>query len=143
MNPYGRPPIPLSVKMGKATLPDKAACWPWPGKRNKHGYGVISHGRRDYLAHRVAAGMMERVGEGVVRHNCDNPPCVNPAHLTVGTHADNVADTKAKKRFRNQKKTHCVQGHALKEGNLYTNNKGHRICATCARAAVKRYQERK
>ena len=70
-------------------------CWPWMAARVR-GYGAISvPGSRIRQAHVVAwelhhgqslpAGM-------VVRHRCDNPPCTNPAHLIVGTHADNVAD---------------------------------------------------
>lgn len=68
-------------------------CWEWRGYRNG-GYGRIRVAGRSVLAHRVSyetwvgpipAGMQ-------VRHRCDNPPCINPAHLEVGTHLDNMHD---------------------------------------------------
>ncbi|MDF3046723.1 MAG: sle1 [Ornithinibacter sp.] len=72
-------------------------CWPWTAATNEHGYGVIRpEGRRSgptLKAHRVALQLAGVDVEGqVVRHSCDNPPCVNPLHLTVGSQADNIAD---------------------------------------------------
>ena len=70
-------------------------CWEWTLARNK-GYGVIStHGSRIRGAHTVAWELAnnQKLPPGmVIRHSCDNPPCTNPAHLLLGTHADNVAD---------------------------------------------------
>ena len=78
-------------------------CWPWTAATNEHGYGVMRPmGRRSgptIKAHRVSlmlAGV--EVGDLVVRHSCDNPPCVNPAHLSVGTKADNSADMVSRDR---------------------------------------------
>lgn len=79
-------------------------CWPWTGEVNGMGYGrldVWSGGKRQrYLAHRLMlrfAGQPPAVGE-VVMHACDNPICVNPGHLSVGTQADNLEDMRAKGR---------------------------------------------
>jgi len=70
-------------------------CWEWQGGTDK-GYGVFKD--RSYhtiKAHRMAyilAHDIELGSEEVVRHTCDNPPCCNPNHLILGTHADNVRD---------------------------------------------------
>lgn len=75
-------------------------CWLWTGHRSKRGYGKFWAGR-SLLAHRVSAALDYRnpVGQEVC-HECDNPPCVNPAHLWVGTHSDNMRDAVAKGRHK-------------------------------------------
>ena len=78
-------------------------CWEWTGAKNEHGYGVMRpEGRRHgptIKAHRVALILAGRDVEGLVAcHRCDNPPCVNPAHLFLGTQKQNVADMHAKGR---------------------------------------------
>lgn len=76
-------------------------CWNWNGTRNGYGYGVfLMPGEKPVRAHRYA---FERVHgpipDGlVVMHSCDNPACVNPAHLSVGTRNDNNQDKKRKGR---------------------------------------------
>lgn len=82
----------------------ESGCWEWRGKiQSSTRYGRVSLGvranRQDY-AHRVAwmlaNGPIPR--GGVVRHTCDNPPCVNPAHLLIGTRQDNIQDMVDRRR---------------------------------------------
>jgi hypothetical protein len=78
-------------------------CWEWSGTRNARGYGKIGrwHAGMDY-AHRVSYELhVGAIPEGLhVLHHCDNPPCVRPDHLSVGTRRDNMQDAVAKGRVQ-------------------------------------------
>lgn len=81
-------------------------CWPWMGHLNNKGYGMIRLGsanRGKVLAHRLSYELAKgKIPEGsVIMHMCDNPACVNPAHLSVGTQKQNMLDKVAKGRDRN------------------------------------------
>lgn len=75
-------------------------CWPWMGSRKPMGYGHMIYLKRDYNAHRVSYELANGpIPEGMhVLHKCDNQPCVNPSHLFLGTHTDNMHDMDAKGR---------------------------------------------
>lgn len=77
-------------------------CWLWRGWKNQGGYGFISGGRRKILtAHRVSwiiHNKREITSEECVMHSCDEPSCVNPRHLRLGTNEENTADRHQKGR---------------------------------------------
>lgn len=80
-------------------------CWLWTASLDRYGYGVFSLGRgKNERAHRYSYkafyGFVPR-GK-LVLHRCDNPKCVNPAHLFAGTNRDNTRDMMAKGRHKSQ-----------------------------------------
>lgn len=80
-------------------------CWPWKASVTHQGYGHTNVNGRTAAAHRVSYELSTGpIPEGLgVLHRCDNPRCVNPAHLFLGTPADNTADMMAKQRTNNPK----------------------------------------
>lgn len=93
----------------KATLtanPD--ICWDWNGyiREKKKPYGRYEINGKVYSAHRVAYFIQYKIDPKELHclHHCDNPRCVNPSHLFLGTNADNVADkVKKGRQVKNQK----------------------------------------
>lgn len=123
-------------------------CWIWTGATDANGYGrfqaVDSNGRWGArLAHRVAY----ELGNGTISnelgvcHRCDNPQCVNPDHLFLGSQATNMEDAKHKGRIRSEAtghfqsmKTHCIRGHEYTPDNTYIPpGKNERWCRECQR----------
>ena len=91
----GRPPQDLLPRFwNKVDRCGTDECWPWLGSFLPSGYGAFWLGHNNVTAHRASYMLLVgQIPDGLmVRHACDHKWCVNPAHLSVGTHADNMAD---------------------------------------------------
>ena len=81
-------------------------CWEWTGHRNADGYGILGTGPRGAVVHEFAHRVSWQLHFGaipdgmLVCHHCDNPPCVRPDHLFIGTNAANTRDRDRKGRHR-------------------------------------------
>ncbi|MEU3432348.1 HNH endonuclease signature motif containing protein [Streptomyces sp. NPDC006863] len=128
----GLPPR-FTVQFGdRVAKTHEHGCWLWTGPRDRKGYG--RWGKK--LAHRHS--WQEANGpipEGMwILHHCDNPPCVNPAHLYPGTVVENVRDAVIRGRICSPpRKTHCPKGHELSGRN--------RLIVKCGRYEAQRCRE--
>ena len=121
------------------------SCWIWSASTTR-GYGRLMIKKNVTIAaHRYSAmlhfGMFD--SRLLVLHKCDNPACVNPEHLFLGTEKDNMVDMVSKGRSFGQKKTHCKHGHEYTKNNTIMHNGG-RECRTCISVRKKKdYQKKK
>lgn len=83
----------------KVELKGPDECWPWTGYKAPSGHGLTSHHSTPTLASRKAWVLSNGpIRDGLcVNHRCDNPLCCNPAHMYLGTRADNMVDMWAKR----------------------------------------------
>ena len=103
------------------------SCWLWLGYKVKDGYGALTLSekaigkRRTCVAHRLSWMLCKGpIPKGFyVLHDCDNPPCVNPAHLFLGSQFDNMRDMQHKQRGPNQKGSNNGRAKLTEKDVLY------------------------
>jgi hypothetical protein len=117
--------------LAKFTVSD--GCWEWTGAQRFAGYGTLKVNGKSMLAHRYAwywyYGEMVP-NDMVVDHLCRNTLCVNPTHLEVVTHAENIKRGLKGDLFPG----HCPAGHDYTPENTLINRKGSPVCRTCKRS---------
>lgn len=131
--------IKVDIEKVKARIQDsitkvESGCWEWNREKAPNNYGKYRV-MGETLAHRVSYIIHneESIQDMCVMHSCDNPCCVNPEHLSLGSRDDNNKDRAAKKRnnHRNDGKTHCIRGHEFTEENTFIRKGGDRLCKAC------------
>lgn len=115
-----------------------SSCWLWVGSKQEHGYGRFQprkerggKARNNFSAHRFSYELKygSILGNMSVLHKCDNPPCVNPSHLFLGTQAENVKDMTIKNRVSHGEKhfNHKLTVNEVREIKFLRKNKKMRI----------------
>jgi hypothetical protein len=126
---------------------DRGSCKIWQGSKRSSGrngqafYPSMRYMGKTIAVTRYIKGVL--LGESIeglcVMHTCDNTLCLNPEHLIVGTHSDNMRDKLAKGRDPNKSKTHCKEGHLFDEENTIYRKNGARSCRTCMRSFYNKF----
>lgn len=110
----------------KNSRPTPSGCWEWRLSRSPQGYGITTPAsKRSMGAHRVSYAAFKGVVPAgfPICHRCDNPPCVNPEHLYLGTQKDNAMDCARKGRTQSP----LMKFKVLKDGKLMCRKGLHEI----------------
>ena len=136
-----RPPAPRFARGFWDSVDKGDPCWTWTGPSDAKGYGrwgkEVASRHSWVLAHGpIPAGMW-------VLHHCDNPPCVNPEHLYLGTVTDNVRDAVERGRiYRPPFKEVCTEGHPKTGDNLRIVRNRDRVIRLCRKCDNRRSADR-
>lgn len=124
----------LTAEAGKVHERIGTPCRIWGGARDRKGYGLVRISGVVLRVHRLSYRIYVReIPRGMfVCHSCDNPPCMEPSHLFLGTNSENQRDSGAKGRHWQSRKTHCPSGHKYSPENTRVIN-GSRFCRACGR----------
>jgi len=121
---------PLDVRFWeRVDVRGEDECWPWVGSVVERGYGVLFiQGEDSVLAHRYSWTIHNGlIPDGLfVCHHCDNPPCVNPQHLFLGTNLDNIQDMVRKGRHtigERNARAKLTSDQVLRVRELYSSGK--------------------
>src|SRR5256885_74384 len=121
---------PYRVSFWNRKTISPSGCWEWVGSKRELGYGQVRYKGRSARAHRIAWELtFGEIPDGrSVLHKCDNPPCINPDHLFLGTQQDNVDDM-----FRKGRQKTPGNGKAKSSASCHPNkpNHSHGLCKIC------------
>jgi len=120
--PAAEPPFIRLLKNYKVN--EKTGCWEWSLSTYDNGYGQIKAFGKEVLVHRFSYELHKGpIPDGLeILHSCDNKICINPDHLSVGTHQKNMEEAKERKRMRSGK-DHHFYGSDHKRGAKSTQAK--------------------
>lgn len=150
---FGDPRLPK--RFWEKVRIDPDGCWRWTAAKTRNGYSKVGWQGKTPTAHGLLYRLLVSEVDGVqIDHTCHDPEfckdgnecphrlCVNPAHLRLVSHAENM-DVSRARRVKSEQ-THCKHGHAFSEKNTYVNPKnGHRVCRTCYRGSYSKRAEHK
>lgn len=125
----------LLRRLLKKSRRTESGCLEWTGWRGATGYGFTSFRGRQRPTHRLMYRITKGpIPEGMqILHSCDNPPCMEPDHISQGTGQKNMQESVERGRHFEAVKTHCDQGHELSGDQVHTEKNGRRHCKVCSR----------